>query len=439
MNSPWFARFAGAPALVAPERRANFESSLIALAADPAAAQLAASRAGSNNQFWTELGDALTKRVRPYIVQNGMLLVPVKGVLLHDFPYQVYNYATGYEYIWEAVKRGLDDAAVKGIAFVIDSPGGEAAGNFDLVDRIYGRRGEKPIRAFAAEVAYSGAYSIASVADTITVSRTGGVGSIGVVTSHLDISKAYAEIGFKVTFIFAGKHKVDGNAYEPLPKEVRDRIQSRVDDLYGVFVATVARNRGLSEQAVRATEALTFSASESVANGLADAICALDTSLAAFAADLANPPSQDSPTDPEPDVSGPAPADRGQSYGSKHMSKSAEQQWQDDPALQAEFPSAGAYAAHKRDEERRGAPYRPVGSTTDATKNGGVPMRSSIGLFGNRSSQAAAVDKGPAAGSPPAQEGRWRAEYASSAALQAEFISADTYVALRRWEARRRR
>ncbi len=67
---------------------------------------------------------------------------------------------------------------VKGIAFVIDSPGGHVAGNFDLVDKIFAARDVKPIRAFAAENAYSAAYSIASAAQSITVARTGGVGSI---------------------------------------------------------------------------------------------------------------------------------------------------------------------------------------------------------------------------------------------------------------------
>jgi hypothetical protein len=97
------------------------------------------------------------------------------------------------------------------------------------------------------------------------------------------------EGGVKVTFIFAGKHKVDGNAYEPLPADVKARIQERIDELYGIFVGTVAQNRGLDEQAVRDTEALTFTASQATSNGLADAIGTLDDALAAFAADLSNP------------------------------------------------------------------------------------------------------------------------------------------------------
>lgn len=67
---------------------------------------------------------------------------------------------------------------------------------------------------------------------------------------------------------------------------MKERIQARIDELYDVFVSTVARNRGIEEKAVRRTEALTFTASQSLSNGLADEIGALDDATAAFAAEL---------------------------------------------------------------------------------------------------------------------------------------------------------
>lgn len=226
--------------------------------------------------------------VRPYNVIDGVLQIPVKGVLLSGFPYQLWDWATGYEYIMAAYQRGMADSQVKGIAFVIDSPGGEVEGNFDLVDFMSGDAKVKPVQAFAVS-AYSAAYSIASAADKITVTRTGGVGSIGVVTSHVDMSKALAEWGYKITFIFAGKHKVDGNPYEPLPDDVKARIQTTVDKLYGMFVGIVARNRGMTEEAVRATEALTFMSDDALQIGLADAVGPLVDSIAAYAAELNSP------------------------------------------------------------------------------------------------------------------------------------------------------
>lgn len=285
MNNPLLATFENQPALLATGMETRFEAFL-----DRALVQLDSIEANTtpavmHDDFWPAADNWLAS-YRPYVVKSGILMIPVKGVLLNDFGYAMGNWATGYTYIAKALDRGLGDREVKGIAFVVDSGGGAVAGNFDLVDRIYGARGEKPIRAFAAEHAYSAAYSIASAADSITVSRTGGVGSIGVVTAHFDASKAIEADGYKITFIHFGKHKVDGNAYEPLPKEVKDRIQARIDVLGEVFVSTVARNRSMDAKAVRDTEALTFTAEEAVSNGLADSIGSLDDAIVAFATDL---------------------------------------------------------------------------------------------------------------------------------------------------------
>lgn len=242
----------------------------------------------AGDDFWPE-PDSWMAWVRPYKVKEGTLHIPVKGVLLHDFPYSLGSWATGYAYIRKAIERGIADPQVVRIAFDINSGGGEVAGNFDLVDWIYGQRGQKPMWALIDEHAYSAAFSIASAADRRVLPRTGGVGSVGVVTSHMDVSKMLDDFGVKITFIHAGKHKVDGNPYEPLPEDVRERIQVRIDSLYGIFTSTVARNLGLDEEAVRNTEALTYSAEEAVEIGFADEIQAADEALAGFSGLSATP------------------------------------------------------------------------------------------------------------------------------------------------------
>ena len=282
--NPLLAQFANQDILIAEQSAEFFTACLNAVYAS-ADLKKAEEMSASADDFWPEEGSWLSY-YRPYKVSNGVLSIPVKGVLLNNFPYAFGSFATGYEYITKAFERGMDDADVKGIALVIDSPGGAVAGNFDLVDKMYAKRGKKPVQAFANESAYSAAYSIASVADSITVSRTGGVGSIGVVTMHVDMSAALEKAGYKVTFIYAGKHKVDGNPYEALPKDVKAKIQGRIDALYDVFVSTVARNRGIDEKAVRDTEAQVYGASEAISIKLADNIGSLDDGLAAFAANI---------------------------------------------------------------------------------------------------------------------------------------------------------
>ena len=288
-HNPLLANFASQPALVAPEMAETFESCLMS---GLTAQQQFEARSASGPQldmvddFWFADGD-WRAAYRPYVVVDGILQIPVKGVLLHDFNY-TFGWVTGYNYIWRAFQRGMDDGNVKGIALVCDSPGGHVAGNFDLVDKMFALRGKKPVRGFAAEHAYSAAYSIISVSDTVNVARTGGVGSIGVVTGHLDVSQAMEKAGYKFTFIAVSDGKTDGNPYQPLPQAVYDRIKARIAGLYSVFVATVARNRGMDEQAVRDLHSYTFTASEALSNGLADSIGAFDDALAEFAADVSS-------------------------------------------------------------------------------------------------------------------------------------------------------
>lgn len=291
INNAILARFAGAAAaLVNPGQVEHFEACTQAVSAFLAehAEKISEATAAHNDDGFWPAPDNWMSRYRPYKVVNGTLFIPVKGVLLHNFPYSLGDWATGYDYISRALARGLDDGSVRRIAFLVDSPGGEVAGCFECTDKIFAARGVKPMESFAHESAYSAAYAIASAPGRVTVSRTGGVGSIGVVTSHRNLAEYKKKMGVEDTFIFAGAHKVDGNSNEPLPEAVRARIQVRIDELYGVFVSTVARHRSLEEKAVRDTEALCFTATEALSNGLADAIGPLDESLASFEADLSN-------------------------------------------------------------------------------------------------------------------------------------------------------
>lgn len=281
--NPILARFQDQPALIEESQGAWLEACLSQVMNRlPEIERAAAS--GDQDDFWR---DGMSW-VRPYVVKNGILHIPVKGVLLNDFPYALGNWATGYEYIWAAVKRGVDDSDVKGIALIINSGGGLVSGNWDCVDRIYSVRDRKPMRSFAAEHAYSAAYNIfaAPGKGTGTVARTGGVGSIGVVVTHFEMSRMLDEAGITVKIIRSKPGKMEANPYEKLSEGAQERIQERVGEFHKQFVAMVARNRGMDEGAVDKTGALTFMAHQAIENGLADDIGAPDDAITAFEASL---------------------------------------------------------------------------------------------------------------------------------------------------------
>ena len=212
---------------------------------------------------------------RGYDLLGDIAVIPVYGTLVQkNGSVRPYWGMTGYDGIRQAMALALDDAGVRKIALDIDSPGGEVAGCFDLVDDIYQARGDKPIWAILNENAFSAAYAIASAADRVIVPRTGGTGSIGVICMHVDFSRAIDAAGLKVTFITSrgADRKADGHPEIPLSPEALAAIEADIDAMGDLFCDTVGRNRGLAANAVRDLAAATFLGPKGVAVGLADAV-----------------------------------------------------------------------------------------------------------------------------------------------------------------------
>ena len=229
----------------------------------------------------------------PYPVVDGIAVIEIAGVLIHRGGWIGQSSGqTSYEGIAAQIEAAARDPAVHGLALEIDSFGGEVAGVFDLADRIRAIWGAKPVWAFVAEHAFSAGYALASQADRILLPRTGALGSIGVVVLHADLSGQLDQDGVRVTLIHSGRHKVDGNPYEPLPEGVRDDIQREIDVLRFLFAETVAAGRAgrLSQDAALATEAATFRGADAVAAGLADEVTDLARGFAAFRQMLARTP-----------------------------------------------------------------------------------------------------------------------------------------------------
>jgi signal peptide peptidase SppA len=227
------------------------------------------------------MGLNVSNNSKPFVFSDGLAVIPVYGVLLHRDSY-VSEWATGYDYIRTRLAMALGDPDVQGIVFDVNCYGGQVTGCFELCELIREARDQKPSMSLVDGVAYSGGYAVGSSAGRMVAMPSSQVGSIGVVMMHTSYEKMLTEMGIKTTFIYAGKHKVDGNAYEDLPKNVRDEYQANVDKLYEGFVSLVVTNRGIDADAVRNTEARCYDADDALALGLIDAIQSPSEALAAF-------------------------------------------------------------------------------------------------------------------------------------------------------------
>ncbi len=223
---------------------------------------------------------------KPFAFADGMAIIPISGSLINRFGGSYSGYATGYQFIRRQLALAMQDSDVKGIVFDVNSYGGEAAGCFELSAEIKAASKVKPSIAVIDSNAYSAGYALASAAGKVVCTPSGGAGSIGVVAMHVDMSKLMDAIGYKVTFIHFGEHKVDGNPYEALSPEVKKDIQKGVDKSGEAFVALIATNRGMDAKKVRDTEARVYRAEEAMDLGLIDTVATPNEAMQVFYGEL---------------------------------------------------------------------------------------------------------------------------------------------------------
>lgn len=231
--------------------------------------------------------DPAKEEYSAYEIIKGAAIIPIHGTLVNKLgSLHPYSGMTGYDGIRQNFLMAMNDPEVKGIAFDIESPGGECAGCFDLGDLIYSYRGVKPMVSILSEYAYSAAFCLASAADRVYIPRTGGVGSVGTICLHVDMSKALANAGLKVTMIHFGDRKIDGHAEIPLSKEAAERMQADIDDLGEMFIAAVSRNLRLDRERVLSTQAGCFMGAKAVEVGFAHKVLPPDEAFSEFVQSL---------------------------------------------------------------------------------------------------------------------------------------------------------
>lgn len=208
---------------------------------------------------------------RSFPMVNGIAVIQVWGTLTRNWGVGPYSGSTGYDGIQTQLMDAMDDKDVKAIWISINSGGGAVDGCFDLQQLIWAcnaKNGGKPIWAMASDYAYSAAYAIGVAADKFYVPRTGGVGSVGVITLWADIRGALDLEGIKVKVIRSGARKAIGVAgVEDLPDEEVAHIQAQLDEIRDLFVERVAEYRGISKSAVLQTEGLDYMGAHAKAIG----------------------------------------------------------------------------------------------------------------------------------------------------------------------------
>lgn len=208
---------------------------------------------------------------RAVTIRDGVAIVPITGPIVRYA--DMFSEVSGLTSV-EALARDLNEAAenpaVGAIVLEIDSPGGQAAGVADMAGIIAAI--DKPIIAYIDNQAASAAYWFAAASDEIVISRAAMLGSVGVVVN----ANAKRADGTIQIVSSQSPHKRPDLSTE----SGRARVQTIVDDLAAVFIADVARFRGVSEETVTSWEGDMLVGQKAVDAGMADRIGDLESIIA---------------------------------------------------------------------------------------------------------------------------------------------------------------
>lgn len=220
------------------------------------------------------------QRTEAYDVIDGVAVIPLEGVIAKRMNmFMQISGGASSELVARDIRTALEDSAVHSIVLSVDSPGGTVDGTQALADTIRAARDRKPVVALASGTMASAAYWIGSAAQKVYIAdSTTAVGSIGVVSTHVDMSGAETQRGVRTTEIYAGKFKRINSQFAPLTETGRAVMQEQVDYTYGLFVDAVAANRGTTSDQVVAdmADGRIFIGQQAVDAGLVDGVSTLD-------------------------------------------------------------------------------------------------------------------------------------------------------------------
>jgi ClpP class serine protease len=182
-----------------------------------------------------------------------------------------WGFFDSYDAIAARAAAAFACATARKVMLSIDSPGGDAAGCFELSRELRKMAVEsgKPLAVSVKGMAASAAWAIATAATAgIWAPPTSSVGSIGVYEAILDVTEQDRMLGVKVSFRASGRRKLDGNPHVPVTPEAEESLQAKVDLLAGLFFDLVEEHTGIAAAEIAALEGELLLAGQALAKGL---------------------------------------------------------------------------------------------------------------------------------------------------------------------------
>ena len=170
----------------------------------------------------------------------GVALIRVEGPIIdgHGSPSE-----SGADRIVARLREARKDSAIRGVILAVNSPGGSVGGTKKIYDEVIRLREAKPTVAVISSIAASGGYYVAAAAERIYAYPSALIGSIGVISFHLNVGGLLKQYGVQVLPIKSGRYKDASYPFRNMTPEELDMRESVQQAAYTQFIRDVADGR----------------------------------------------------------------------------------------------------------------------------------------------------------------------------------------------------
>jgi len=182
--------------------------------------------------------------------QGNVRILKIFGPLLdRDSFWTSMGCGISYDSILREIESAKNDPAIEKVLMILDTPGGELGGLFELADYMVETDRLMPIYSHAMNSCCSAGYALASATRRITASGVSFVGGIGVIATLIDDRRAMQAMGYdQIVFVSSISPK---KFSDPATEEGAKSIQVHIDAVGKIFLDFVAKRRSLPADTIQ--------------------------------------------------------------------------------------------------------------------------------------------------------------------------------------------
>lgn len=184
------------------------------------------------------------------MVEDGVAVLPITGPIFPRSNLMTdLSGATSVTQLTHDWRMAMADTGIHAIMLLMDTPGGAVAGIDGFADEVHAGAKKKLVAAHVTGNMASAGYWIGAQASHVFLERTGLVGSIGVVSTVRKQMEPDADgsMAFEIVSTNAPNKRPDPSSEEGVAEMV-----ATLDAIEALFIADVARGRGVSVADVKA-------------------------------------------------------------------------------------------------------------------------------------------------------------------------------------------